>query len=114
MWHRLFELAYHCELGGELLEIGRWTSAARLSATCMCAVVVAPMTRVSIEKFTFLVCNSDVEKGLSLSVKMKVSSPKTLMNALAAETALVLDELEAELIFFQQIQGVRKTKTDTW
>ena len=47
-------------------------------------------------------------------MKMKVSSPKTLMNALAAETALVLDELEAELIFFQQIQGVRKTKTDTW
>ena len=61
-----------------------------------------------------LVCNSDVEKGLSLSAKMKVFSPKMLMNALAAETALVLDELEAELIFFQQIQGVRNTKTDTW
>ena len=37
---------------------------------------------------------------------MKLFSPKMLMNALAADIALVLDELEAELILTQHIQGV--------
>ena len=37
---------------------------------------------------------------------MKLSSPKTLRNALAAEKTLVLDELEAELVRTQHIQDV--------
>ena len=31
--------------------------------------------------------------------------PEMLVNALAAETALVSDQFEAELVFTQQIQG---------
>ena len=61
MWHWLFELAYNHELGGALLESGTWTSA-RLSATCVFAVIVAPMLGVSIEKSTFCSCKSDVEE----------------------------------------------------
>ena len=74
MWHWLFELANHYELRGALLEILEWTSAARQSATCMCAVMVAPMPKVSVEKFTFalvrvmskrLVAVHEVEAGLA-------------------------------------------------
>ena len=54
VWHWLFELAYHHEFGGALLESWVWTSAARLSASCMFAVMVAPMPRASVEKFTFV------------------------------------------------------------
>ena len=44
----------------------------------------------------------------ALSVAMKLSSPKVLMNALAAEIALVLDELSAELFITHLFQGVLK------
>ena len=48
----------------------------------------------------------------AVSVTMNLSSPKALMNALAAETALVLDELCAHLILAQHIQGVLKFEAD--
>ena len=41
---------------------------------------------------------------------MKLSSVKTLVNALTAAIALVLDELEAELILVQHIQHVQKSE----
>ena len=44
----------------------------------------------------------------ALSVDVKLSSPKVLMNAFAAGKALVLDELSAELVLAQQVQGVLK------
>ena len=47
------------------------------------------------------------------SVALKLSSPKLSNNALAAEIALVLDELEAELIPTQHIQVVLFYETDT-
>ena len=50
MWLWVFELVYHHEMGGTLLDSWRWASAARLSATCIFAVMVAP----SVEKFTFV------------------------------------------------------------
>ena len=40
------------------------------------------------------------------SVAMKLSSPKMLKNAFAAEIALVLDDPEADLILDQHIQDV--------
>ena len=40
---------------------------------------------------------------MSLSAKMKLSSPKTV---------LVLDELEAELVLMQHIQGVLNSEAD--
>ena len=48
----------------------------------------------------------------ALSVALKLSSPKVLMNSLAAEIALVLDELRAELILTQHIQGVLRFEAD--
>ena len=55
MWHLLFELAYRHESGGQLLEGWNRTSAAQLSATCVSAIMVAPMPRASVEKFTVVV-----------------------------------------------------------
>ena len=42
-----------------------------------------------------------------LCAKMKLTSPKTLMNALESEKALEVDELDAELILIQHIPSVQ-------
>ena len=47
-----------------------------------------------------------------LSVAMKRFSPKVLMNVLAAEIALVVDELSTEHILTRHIQGVLKFEPD--
>ena len=44
---------------------------------------------------------------------MKLSSPKTVVNVLTAEIALVLYELEAELILVQHIRRVLNYEADT-
>ena len=44
---------------------------------------------------------------------MKLSSPKTGINALAAEISLVLDEVVAELILTHHIQGVLNSEADS-
>ena len=51
---------------------------------------------------------SDVEEACRF-LRRRISSPKTLMNALAAEIELVLDEPEAELILVQHIQSVQNS-----
>ena len=50
----------------------------------------------------------------ALLMGVKLSLPKTLMNPLAAETVLVLDELETELIVLQHIQGVLNSEPKIW
>ena len=45
-------------------------------------------------------------------IAVKLSSTEILMNVLATEIALVLDELEAEHILSQQIQDVLHCETD--
>ena len=53
MWHRLLELAYHQELGEQLLKAWCKTSAAWLPATCMFAIMVALLPRASGELFAW-------------------------------------------------------------
>ena len=84
-------------------EVGRWTSAGRLCATCMFAVMVAPMPRVSTEKFTF--------------VPVRVISQRLVAvredEAVFAQDGDECTSFEAGLIFLQQIQGVLNSEADT-
>ena len=66
------------------------------------------MPRVAVEKFTF------VRQERCRFQQRGLFSPKTLLNALAAEIALVLDEPEAELIFIPPIQLRLRPKKGIW
>ena len=68
------------------------------------------MPIVSIEKFAFLLVRVMSKRLVAFCEEL--SSPKTLVNALVAGIALVLDELEALLILVQHIQGVRNSEAE--
>ena len=65
------------------------------------------VTRKSVQRLVTLANDPDVGTTRPLwSLAMKISSPQLLMDALAAEIPLVLDELEAELILTQHLRRV--------
>ena len=84
---------------GASLNVGM---APRLSATCMFAVMVAPMPRVAVMKFTF-VWQERSRTGMLLSAEWNVLA-QDVDECTIAEVALVLDEPEeAELICIRHI-----------
>ena len=87
--------------------------AARQSATCMFAARVAPMPRVSVEKFTFVPVRA-MSKRFVASREDEAIFAQDFYELIHLQLgkALVWDELEAELILVQHILGLPNSKPD--